>query len=112
MFRVLEGDRATRIVVDRDLDMVSSETLESTIDLAATSAKPVIVDLTRCGYCASSGLGVFIDANRRLSGRCIIVLPRSSHIRKVFEITKLVDILQICDTVTEALELLGRPGAV
>jgi anti-anti-sigma factor len=113
MFYVQEENKhATVISVDKDIDIGSSPALEATIELAFShSDRAVIVDLTPCRYCDSTGLSVFIRAKRRWQSRCLIVLPTESPIRRVFAITKLEQALEICESLEDALATLDPDNA-
>ena len=102
-----KGD-VTILIVESDIDFASGKAVDSAIDAAtAGPASRVIVDLTACPYCDSTGLYAFIRAKHKLGARLAIVLPPEHQTQVVFEITKLSDFLAVYPTREEALEALG-----
>jgi anti-sigma B factor antagonist len=76
------------------------------------SCPPVIVDLSELEWIDSAGLGVLIDTQRRLNaqqGRMILV-GCSAVTRRAFEITRLVKVFELAETVQGARELLCAPS--
>ena len=58
----------------------------------------VVVDLTQVGFMDSTGLALLINANRRLTlrrkGFAVVCPP--GPLRRVFEITDMIDTLHVC----------------
>jgi anti-anti-sigma factor len=100
MLDVESLDQVTIIRVKSDLDIASVDTLESAIDLAASTSKlPIVVSLAACPYCDSTGLRLFVAASKKLAGRFALVVPPGSRCHRVFEITGLKKALPIYPTV-------------
>ncbi len=75
------------------------------LELAEEGDTDVVVDLSRVTFMDSTGIGVLLDALRRLSarrGRLALVCP-TERILRPFEITGLVGYLKIFGTREEAL---------
>jgi anti-sigma B factor antagonist len=74
--------------------------------LADEGKTGLVVDLTRVTFLDSTGIGVLVNALRRLSqrggGRLALVCP-TERIMRPFEITGLVEYLQVFGTRAEAL---------
>lgn len=85
--------------VIRDVDIASVGHLDEAI--AALAAEPVVViDLDACPYFDSTGLTVLL---RRLKTQAmVIVLPASSGIHRTFEVTGLLNIFRVVETVADA----------
>jgi anti-anti-sigma factor len=86
----------TLIHVKSDLDIASVQTLESAIDLAATSSDaPIVVSLAACPYCDSTGLRLFVASSKTLGSRFALIVPPASRCYRVFEITGLKKALPV-----------------
>jgi anti-anti-sigma factor len=100
MLDVESLEHVTLIHVTSDLDIASVQTLESAIDLAATTSKaPIVVSLAACPYCDSTGLRLFVAAFKKLAGRFALVVPPASRCFRVFEITGLKKALPVYPTI-------------
>jgi anti-anti-sigma factor len=67
MFDVRSQSGVCIIAINSDLDIANAHELESAIALAeSASERPIIVSLSECPYCDSSGLAVFVRAKQRL----------------------------------------------
>lgn len=78
------------------MDYSSSAQLEAAIDRARSAApQSVTVDFTECRYIDSTVLTVLIRASKTLEDALRIVIPRNSHIRRIFTITNLDRVLNI-----------------
>jgi anti-sigma B factor antagonist len=98
------------LVVAGDLDLASATTLvEQASDLIDAGAHDIIVDATALAFCDSSGLGAFVRIANRLrpgGGRLAIAGP-SLIVRRVLEVSGLVEAFVITDDVGAAVAQLG-----
>jgi anti-anti-sigma factor len=87
--------------------MTTASELEDAINSAGESTQRVTVNLSDVTFLDSSALNSLLRSNHLLTGRKIplrLVIPtENTHIRKVFEITQLTDILGVVETLDQAL---------
>jgi anti-sigma B factor antagonist len=87
------------VLVEGEVDIATAARLISVLNSSVAEAiKSVIVDLSRVGFMDSTGLALLINANRRLSlrrkGFAVVCPP--GPLRRVFEITDMMDTLHVC----------------
>jgi anti-sigma B factor antagonist len=110
----MRADGGLRVgVVDGDVDLASARDLMGEIrnDVPADSSG-LILDLSNVRYLDSTGVSMLLDLHRSLVSRrqiFIVVLPRTSHLWRVFEITGLPSILRICESLAAAKEAALTP---
>ena len=99
------------LFVEGEIDVASAPRLIAALnDAVAEAARSVIIDLTSVGFMDSTGLALLINAHRRLAVRrkgFAVVCP-AGPLRRVFEITDMVDTLRVCpdrETATAAASL-------
>lgn len=107
MFHVQRHDNASVIEVGSDLDCANSAALDSAIALAESGNERIVISLSNCDYCDSSGLSVIFRAKKRLGSRIVIVVPRDRPARKMFIITGTIEILDIREDLTTVLNERG-----
>jgi anti-anti-sigma factor len=99
------------LVVDGELDLATAPQLTSTaMALVDAGASDLIIDAQRLTFCDSSGLTAFVRIANRLepsSGRVAIVGPQAI-VRRVLEISGLVETLVVVDSVNDAAAALAR----
>jgi anti-sigma B factor antagonist len=104
-----EYGRRPVLKVDGDLDLATApELLSMGLALIQAGAPDVIVDAERLGFCDSSGLSAFVQIANRLEpaeGRLAIANP-NSMVRRVLEMSGLIDAFVVTDTVPAALAVL------
>jgi anti-sigma B factor antagonist len=87
------------LFVEGEIDVASAPRLIAALnDAVAEAARSVIIDLTSVGFMDSTGLALLINAHRRLTVRrkgFAVVCP-AGPLRRVFEITDMVDTLRVC----------------
>lgn len=90
-----------------DIDLHTPPVLDRRIDELETSGRrTVVVDLTGVDFLDSSGLGMFVAAQQRLSaagGGLRIACPQP-HAQKVFRITRLAEVIPIFCSVDESID--------
>jgi len=95
------------LTVDGDLDLATAPQLTSVaLALIENGAADVIVDAQKIGFCDSSGLTAFVQiANRLENGRLAIAAP-TPILRRVLELSGLLDAFVVVNSVPEALAAL------
>jgi anti-sigma B factor antagonist len=87
------------VLVEGEVDIASASRLITVLNSSVADAiKSVIVDLSHVGFMDSTGLALLINANRRLTlrrkGFAVICPP--GPLRRVFEITDMIETLHVC----------------
>ena len=100
----LAVDRTSRdgvdvLFVEGEIDVATAPRLIAALnDAVADAVRSVIIDLTSVGFMDSTGLALLINAHRRLTRRdkgFAVVCP-AGPLRRVFELTDMVDTLHVC----------------
>jgi anti-sigma B factor antagonist len=112
LFDVVKKEKHTLISVCTDkLDTNNSPDLKSQlVVINGQGEKNIILDLSQCKYCDSSGLRAVLVANRLCEdaiGVCIIS-GLQPDVENIFRISMLHTVLLITKTVEEAEELLKK----
>jgi anti-anti-sigma factor len=79
-------------------------------ELRTDGAQKVVVDLSELTFIDSSGISVLVTSARAASaerGTLVLASP-NAHVRRVFDIVKLSDLVAIEEGLDGALERLGR----
>ena len=87
------------VLVEGEVDIASASRLITVLNSSVADAiKSVIVDLSHVGFMDSTGLALLINANRRLTlrrkGFAVVCPP--GPLRRVFEITDMIETLHVC----------------
>jgi anti-sigma B factor antagonist len=93
------------IAVSGEVDVVSAKELGTAME-RVFEQRAVIVDLREVTFLDSSGLGTIVRGQRILGERGIslqIVAPPAGIVRRVFEITRLIESIPIVDSLDQAL---------
>ena len=98
-----ELDGGVRVIFSGDLDLSTAKQAEQAIEEAERSASLIVIDLRRLSFMDSTGLRVIVSADKRAkrSGRRAVIVQGPSAVRRVFEITRLGERLEIVDTPDE-----------
>ncbi len=93
------GDvEGTRIEFNEDLDLATAGILHEQIITARSThagSRPIVVDLSQVGFMDSVGISLLVSAYRRATEegtRIRLILP--SRLRKLFEISGLIEVLK------------------
>ena len=109
--RIHRDGSATVVSARGELDAFSAPELSAALeDVRADVA--VVVDLGRVSFMDSTGLGVMLNALRRISlrrGSLVVVAP-NERVRRPFEVTGLIGHLRIFDSREDALDALPAAG--
>jgi anti-sigma B factor antagonist len=92
-------DGVELLLVEGEVDIASASRLLTVLNSSVAEAiKSVIVDLSQVGFMDSTGLALLINAHRRLTlrrkGFAVVCPP--GPLRRVFEITDMVETLHVC----------------
>lgn len=96
-----------------EIDLYTTPVLERAFDDLERRAVPaVVVDLSRVDFLAISGVRVLQEATERaaLANRRLVLASSSPLVKRVFVLTKALEILDVRDTVADALADLGEPA--
>jgi anti-sigma B factor antagonist len=92
-------DGVELLMVEGELDIATAPRLLSVLNKAVQEVlHSLVVDLSDCGFMDSTGLALLINAHRRLARRSkgfAVVCP-PGPLRRVFEVTDMVDTLNVC----------------
>ena len=91
-----EGVAAARL--SGDLDIVTSDAVKrELVDLVDTGHHELTLDLADVGFVDSSGLGVLVAVHRHVESRGggFVVRSAPPQVRRLFEITRLGDLLTV-----------------
>ena len=98
-------ERAGALVLqlDGELDLATAPVFDEAVQ-ALPADRRLIVDLSALDYIDSSGIAVLILADNRLrefGGRLECVVPPTGAVRKVFELARLGETLEVCEELPE-----------
>jgi len=96
-------------VLEEKLDTHIAPTLKSELVLVSGNGeKNIILDLSNCRYCDSSGLSAILVANRlcKNSGGTFVLTGLNDAVERLITISQLDTVLNITGNVTEAQALV------
>jgi anti-sigma B factor antagonist len=109
-FKVDKQDNLTIIqVLDEKLDTHIAPAIKSELVLiAGNGEKNIILDLSNCRYCDSSGLSAILVANRlsKNAKGTFVLTGLNPAVERLISISQLDTVLNITSTVEEAVELI------
>jgi anti-anti-sigma factor len=96
---------AAIVEVSGEIDIATAPALEHAIASVHESATRVVVDLSQVSFVDSAALKALTHSRSRLGERAAlrVVLPPDQAIRKLFEITQLIEPLGVVDSIDAAL---------
>jgi anti-sigma B factor antagonist len=97
------GD-AMHVTLSGDLDLSTAKRAEEAIENAERAGRDmVVIDLRGLSFMDSTGLRVIVSADKRAkrSGKRAVIVQGPAAVRRVFEITRLDERLDIVDTPEE-----------
>lgn len=105
-FNVETGEvgQAVHVRLSGDLDLSTAKRAEQAIEEAEKAgAQMVVIDLRGLSFMDSTGLRVVVSADKRASrsNRRVVIIQGPHAVRRVFEITRLGERLEIVDTPEE-----------
>ena len=106
------------VVLSGEMDIVSARSFtEAMTELERSSPDGVVIDVGGLTFVDSSGINALVQAARNVEdrgGRAVLAAP-DTHVQRVFEITRVGDIVTVTAERGEALRLAAvpsEPGAV
>jgi anti-sigma B factor antagonist len=99
-----QGDRIV-LVLAGDIDIHSApQVRERLVALQGDGSTAVVVDLAGVNFLDSSALGALVAAHRQLhdAGGTLSLAGARPHVRKVFQITRLTEVIPVYESVEEA----------
>ncbi len=107
------GQAAVLFVLYGEVDLhVAPELRDRLTSVVDEGADYVVLDLARVSFIDSMALGVVLSAMKRLrsnGGQLRVVVPSSSELRRIFEITMLDEVLVLDESRRQALAELVEP---
>lgn len=114
-FKIDKLDNYTQIQVMIDkLDTHIAPSLKSELVLiAGNGEKNIILDLSNCRYCDSSGLSAILVANRlcKNANGTFVLSGLQTAVERLITISQLDTVLNITNTVKEAADVITKEGA-
>lgn len=114
-FKIEKLDKYTQIEVMIDkLDTHIAPSLKSELVLiAGNGEKNIILDLSNCRYCDSSGLSAILVANRlcKNANGTFVLSGLQTAVERLITISQLDTVLNITTTVDEAAEIITKEDA-
>lgn len=114
-FKIEKLDKYTQIEVMIDkLDTHIAPSLKSELVLiAGNGEKNIILDLSNCRYCDSSGLSAILVANRlcKNANGTFVLSGLQTAVERLITISQLDTVLNITNTVEEAAEIVNKAEA-
>lgn len=103
-----KGEYALVCIKNDRLDSFLAPELKSQIVMAIESNDNIILDLSQCSYCDSSGLSAILFANRQIEGAngTFILCGLNPPVEKLIKLAMLDSILTIVANVSDADQLL------
>lgn len=106
--QVTTSETVTVISVFGEIDIASAPALQATTaTVMAQEPRQLVMDLSGVEFIDSSGLAVLIGVAKQLGAGSVAVVVDRPHIRKVFTISGVDQLLAVCDTVAGALDTLS-----
>ena len=105
---VRSDERATVLAVSGELDLASSPSLESELELvfAADNSDLVILDLSELEFMDSTGLSVLVRAHQRAqeSGHGFAVIKGGPQVQRLLSLTGVSERMQFADSLEELFD--------
>lgn len=99
--------QARVVTLAGEIDLRTSPTLHARL-LEEVESRPqrIILDLSGVTYVDSSGVGTMVDVKRQTErrGGKMALVGLQSRVKAVFEVTRLDNFFEICDSLAQALK--------
>jgi anti-sigma B factor antagonist len=113
-FQIEKFENHTLIkVLEEKLDTHIAPTLKSELVLVSGNGeKNIVLDLSNCRYCDSSGLSAILVANRlcKNSNGTFILTGLNEAVERLITISQLDTVLNITKTIEEAQKMIKNAG--
>ncbi|QQS51625.1 MAG: STAS domain-containing protein [Bacteroidota bacterium] len=111
-FKIEKQDNYTLIqVLEEKLDTHIAPTLKSELVLVSGNGeKNIILDLSKCRYCDSSGLSAILVANRlcKNANGSFVLTGLNDAVERLITISQLDTVLNITKSVNEGISLIAE----
>jgi anti-sigma B factor antagonist len=111
-FKIEKLDNYTLIqVLEEKLDTHIAPTLKSELVLiSGNGEKNIVLDLSKCRYCDSSGLSAILVANRlcKNANGTFVLTGLNDAVDRLITISQLDTVLNISGSINEAIALINR----
>lgn len=111
-FKIEKQDNHTLIqVLEEKLDTHIAPTLKSELVLVSGNGeKNIILDLSKCRYCDSSGLSAILVANRlcKNASGIFVLTGLNDAVERLITISQLDTVLNIANSVNEGVDLIAE----
>jgi anti-sigma B factor antagonist len=96
-----------------ELDVLTAHLVQVRLDeaLPTFDELTLIVDLTRVTFIASAGVGALLELRQKISdrqGRLVVVFPRRSNPWRLFELTGMISVFEVRQSLQEAVRALRQ----
>jgi anti-anti-sigma factor len=113
-FQIEKFENHTLIkVLEEKLDTHIAPTLKSELVLVSGNGeKNIVLDLSNCRYCDSSGLSAILVANRlcKNSSGMFVLTGLNDAVERLITISQLDTVLNISGTIDEAQKMINNAG--
>src|SRR4030065_1776668 len=113
-FKIEKQDNHTLIqVLEEKLDTHIAPTLKSELVLVSGNGeRNIILDLSKCRYCDSSGLSAILVANRlcKNANGTFVLTGLNDAVERLITISQLDTVLNITSSVDEGAKLIAETG--
>ena len=113
-FKIDKFENHTLIkVMEEKLDTHVAPTLKSELVLVSGNGeKNIILDLGNCRYCVSSGLSAILVANRlcKNASGMFVLTGLNDAVERLITISQLDTVLNISDSVEQAVDMIANAG--
>ena len=111
-FKIEKHEEFTLIqVLEEKLDTHIAPTLKSELVLiSGNGEKNIVLDLSKCRYCDSSGLSSILVANRlcKNAGGTFVLTGLNDAVERLITISQLDTVLNISNSVDEGIALISK----
>ena len=111
-FKIEKQDNHTLIqVLEEKLDTHIAPTLKSELVLVSGNGeRNIILDLSKCRYCDSSGLSAILVANRlcKNANGTFVLTGLNDAVERLITISQLDTVLNIANTIEEGVDLIAE----
>jgi anti-sigma B factor antagonist len=111
-FKIEKHNNHTLIqVLEEKLDTHIAPTLKSELVLVSGNGeKNIILDLSKCRYCDSSGLSAILVANRlcKNAGGTFVLTGLNDAVERLITISQLDTVLNITSSVNDGVDLIAE----